>query len=194
LIRIEFTRRSPADGSDKSSSAPTTEAKPGISRERPLGSPPSLALRRARATSSPTIRPPRRPLLTSFTTARSIRGSSSGCGIWSRRSPIPTLSTPEWKTPPSSARLTAARTGKNSPASADTAPGPSGSPARVACACTPSFSTRATRSEFTLRSRRRAHSAPTTAAQAGSRSTAGFTRSTFRIPRLRLVTACTTSR
>ena len=76
----------------------------------------------------------------SGTTARSIPGSSSGCGISSRRSPIPTRFTPAWKTPPSSARPTAARTGRNCPACAATAPARSGSRARAACACTPSFS------------------------------------------------------
>ena len=120
-----------------------------------------------RATSSSTTRrrPASRSPRTSGTTARSIPGSSSGCGIWSPRSPIPTRFTPAWKTPPSSARPTAARTGRNSPACAATAPAPSGSRARAACACTPSFSIPAIRSGCALPSRRRARSAPTMAAR-----------------------------
>ena len=84
----------------------------------------------------PASRSPR----TSGTTARSIPGSSSASGTWSRRSPIPTRFTPALKTPPSSARPTAARTGTNWPACAATAPAPSGSRARAACACTRSSS------------------------------------------------------
>ena len=74
---------------------------------------------KARATNSSTTRPPRpasRSPRISGTTARSIPGSSSACGISSRRSPIPTRFTPAWKTPRFSARPTAARTGRNSPA------------------------------------------------------------------------------
>ena len=81
--------------------------------------------RRARATSSPTTPPKvasRSPRI-SGTTARSIRGSSSACGIWSHRSPIPIRFTPAWKMPLCFARPTAARTGRNSPDCAATAPG-----------------------------------------------------------------------
>ena len=95
---------------------------------------------KARATNSSTTPPARRSPRTSGTTARSIPGSSSASGISNRRSPIPTRSTPESKTRPCSDPPTAARTGRNSPACAATAPDRSGSPAPAACACTPSFS------------------------------------------------------
>ena len=62
------------------------------------------------------------------------------------------------------------------PACAGTAPGRSGSPARAACACTPSSSTPATRSACTSPSPRRAPFAPTTAARPGSPSTRGWCR------------------
>ena len=77
------------------------------------------------------------------------------------------------------------QTGRNSPACAATAPGPRGSRAPAGCACTRSFSIRAIQSESSSPSRRRARSAPTTAARPGSRSTAACIRSTspIRLPR-----------
>ncbi len=57
----------------------------------------------------------RAPAPTSGTTARSTPGSSSASGTSSRRSTIPTPSTPASKTPRSSARPTAARSGRSSP-------------------------------------------------------------------------------
>ena len=59
------------------------------------------------------------------------------------------------------------------PDCAATAPGPAGSRAPAGWACTPSFWIRAIPSASTSPSRPRAPSAPTTAAQPGSRSTAG---------------------
>jgi hypothetical protein len=82
----------------------------------PPGEPPAPGPPRPQATSSSTTRlrkPASRSPLISGTTARSIPGSSSACGIWSRRSPIPIRSTLESKTPPCSARPMAARTGRN---------------------------------------------------------------------------------
>ena len=90
-IRTASTPRSPAAGSGRSSSAPTTAARPG----------------RPSATSSPTTASPAR---TSGTTARRIPGSSSASGTSSPRSPIPTRSTPAWKTRRCSAPPTAAQT------------------------------------------------------------------------------------
>ena len=78
--------------------------------------------------------------LISGMTGPSIRGSLNGCGIWSHRCEIQTWFTRAWKTLQFSARPMAGRTGKNFPACAATAPGPSGSLARAECACTPSFS------------------------------------------------------
>ena len=69
-----------------------------------------------------------------------------------------------------------------------------GSRAPVGCACTPSFSTRATRSGFLPRSRRQARSVPTTRARRGSRSTVVSTRSTSPTRPRRSVTAFTESR
>ncbi len=60
---------------------------PGTPRGKKLNRP--KASPKARATSFPTTKTPRRSPRISGTTARSIRGSSSGCGILSRRSPIP---------------------------------------------------------------------------------------------------------
>ena len=65
-----------------------------------------------------------------------------------------------------------ARRGTNFPDCAATAPDPSGSRAPAGCACTPSFSIRATPSGSTSPSRPRALSAPTMAARRGNRSTA----------------------
>ena len=61
--------------------------------------------------------------------------------------------------------------GRSCPACASTAPARTGSPARAACACTRSCSTRATPTGCSSRSRRRACSAPTTAARPGGRPT-----------------------
>ena len=130
----------------------------------------------------------------SGTTARSIRGSSSECGIWSRRSPIPTRFTLAWKTPLYFARPMADRTGRNSPACAATAPVRTGSRARAACACTPLFSIPAIRSGCGLPFPRRGHFAPTMAARRGSRSIAGCIHNTFQTRTPRLATAFTTSR
>ena len=121
------------------------------------------------ATSSRTTASPAR---TSGTTARRIRGSSSASGISNRRSPIRTRSTPEWKTPPCSARPTAGRPGRSSPDCAATARGRTGSRAPAGCACTRSFWIRAIPSGSSSPSRRRARFAPTTAARRGGRSTA----------------------
>ena len=68
---------------------------------------------------------------------------------------------------------TAARTGRNCPGCAATAPGPAGSRAPAACACTPSFSIPAIPNGSSSRFRRRARSAPTMAARPGSRSIEG---------------------
>lgn len=84
----------------------------------------------------------------------SIRGNSSGCGIWNRPSPIRTRSSPESRTRPSFAPWMAGRIGRNSPACETTGRGVSGSPAQVAWACTPSCSTPSHR-EGTLSLRRR---------------------------------------
>jgi hypothetical protein len=121
-------------------------------------------------------------------TARSIRGSSSASGIWSRRSPTRIRFTPGWKTRRCFAQPMAARTGRNSRGCAATAPARSGSQARAACACTRSFSipdpqSIMTERASTLRSRRRVPFAPTTAARRGNRSTAVSTRNTFPNPR-----------
>ena len=69
----------------------------------------------------------------------------------------------------------------------------SGSPARAACACTPSFSIPAIPAGSTSPSRRRARSAPMTAARPGSRSTTDCTRNTFPTRPPRSATAFTTS-
>ena len=87
-IRIASMRRRPAAGSGRSSSAPTTAARPGISRERRPGSrpragPPKAASNKFVYDASPETAS--RSPLTSGTTARSIPGSSSGCGISSLR-------------------------------------------------------------------------------------------------------------
>ena len=118
-------RRPPAAGSASRSTAPTTAAAAG-SRS---------------AASSPT---PESPAPTSGTTARRTRGSSPGCGTWSRP---PTTRTPCWpgsRTPRCSARSTAAAPGRSCPGCASTAPARTGSPAPGACACTRSCPTRAT--------------------------------------------------
>ena len=136
---------------------------------------------RARATSSSTTlqrKPARRSPRISGMTARSIRGSSSASGIWSRRSPIPTRFTPESKTRRCSARPTAARTGRNCRACAATAPAQVAAgrrrhvpahhhsrPQRILIASSSPF-------------RPRAPSAPTTAASHGSRSIAASIRNT----------------
>ena len=70
----------------------------------------------------------------------------------------------------------------------------SGSRAPAGCACTRSFSIRATRNESSSPSRRRARSAPTTAARRGSRSTAACIRNTFPIRPPRSATAFIASR
>src|SRR5437899_1492358 len=59
-------------------------------------------------------------------TANRIPGSSSGCGISNRLSPIRIRFTPESKMRPFSNRLMAERIGKNYPDCAATAPAPSG--------------------------------------------------------------------
>ena len=69
-----------------------------------------------------------------------------------------------------------------------------GSRAPVGCACTPSFSTRVTRTGFSPRFRRQAHSVPTTRARPGSRSTVVSIRSTSPTRPRRSVTAFTESR
>ena len=87
----------------------------GKTWETPGGEPASPARGYAgwrRATSSFTTllrKPASRSPPISGTTARSIPGSSSASGIWSLRSPIRTRFTPESKTPPCSARPTAAQ-------------------------------------------------------------------------------------
>ena len=157
------------------------------------GEPAAPGQPKARAINSSTMRPPSRSPRISGTTARSIPGNLSGSGIWSRLSPIPTRFTPAWKTLRFSARPTAGRTGRNSPDCAATAPAPNGSPARAACACTRSFWIPAIRSESISRSPPQAPSEPTTAARAGSRSTADCARNIFRTRMRRWATAFTTS-
>ena len=83
---------------------------------------------------------------------------------------------------------------KELPGLRDTGPGRSGSRAREGCVCIRSFSIPAIRSAFTLRFRRRGRSALMMAANRGSRSTKGYIRSTFRIPRRRWATVSTTLR
>ena len=82
-----------------------------------------------------------------------------------------------------SGRPTAGRPGTSCPACAAMAPGRPGSPALAACACTPSCSTRSTRTGCSSRSRPRARSAPTMAATAGSRSTRACARRASRTRR-----------
>src|SRR5712692_6054726 len=148
--RIGCMRRSAAAGSGRSFSAPMMAARLGTSPvRRPENRPPRVRPR-AIATSSLTTRLPKaasRSPRISGTTAHSIPGSSSESGISNHRSPIRIASTPEWKTPPCSARATAGRRGRNSPDCAATAPAPAGSRAPVGCACTPSFSIRAFRTD-----------------------------------------------
>jgi hypothetical protein len=114
-----------------------------------------------------------------------IPGNSNVSGIWNRRSRIRTRFTPAWKTPRFSARRTAARTGRNSPDCAATAPGPAGSRARAECVCTPSLPIQAILPGFLWPSRRPARFAPTMPARRGSRSIADYIRNTFRSRGLR---------
>ena len=170
-----------------------TAAKPGISPARLRVSRQQLptACQKARATDLCTTPPARRSQPISFTTARSIPGSSSASGISSRRSPILTRSTPESKMRLCSNPPMAARTGRNCPASADTGLDRTGSPAQEACACTRSSSIPKIRTASTSRSRRPGPSALTTAARIGGQSIRACTQSTFPIQPLRSVTACT---
>ena len=153
--RTASTPRNRAAGSGRSFSAPTMAARPGTSRERPRrsdptpdGPPKGESNKFVYDTSAETGQAAHHASVVRRHAAS--RGSSSGCGIWSRRSPIPTRFTPAWKTRRFSARPMADRVGTNSPGCAATAPDPSGSRARAACACTPSFSIPAIRSECSI--------------------------------------------
>ena len=84
------------------------------------------------------------------------------------------------------------RPGTNSPDCAATVPDPTGSRARAGCACTPSFSIPATPIASSSPFRPRAHSAPTTAAQRGSRSTRACARNTSPTRPPKWATASTT--
>ena len=75
-----------------------------------------------------------------------------------------------------------------------TIPVRNGSQARAGCVCTPFFSIQTIPIEFPLQSRLPARFAPTMAERRGSRSIAGCTRSTSRIPTRKSVTACIGSR
>ena len=83
--------------------------------------------------------------------------------------------------------------GRNSPGCAATARGRNGSPAPAACACTRSFSIRATPAGSSSPSRRRARSAATTPARRGGRSTADCGPNTSPIRRPKSATASTAS-
>ena len=168
-------RHSRAAGSASKFSDPTTAARPGS---------PSITSSPMKATPAPI----------NGMTARPIPGNSSVCGTSSPRSPIPRPSMPEWKMRPCSARLTAEIHGTSFPACAATAPARTGSPVPVACASTRSCSIPRTPGVFTLPSRLRAPSAPTTAASLGGRSTAGSDPNTYPTPMPKSVTACTGSR
>jgi hypothetical protein len=87
----------------------------------------------------------------------------------------------------------AGRRGRNCQGCAGMGAVRTGSRARVACACTPSFSTRAIRGGSSSQSRPPEPSAPTMAAPPGSPSTRGCTPNSCRIRRRRSATASTTS-
>ena len=152
--RTGSTPRRPAAGSARSSSAPTTAARPG---SRSATSSPTRATRHP-----PVVRRHPAPVGVQARLASRAVADRSRHGLCRRRGCRPL--------PLDRRRPDVARAGR---AAATTDRATAGSPARAACACTPSSSTRPTRTACTSRSRRPAPSAPTTAARPGRPSTAG---------------------